>query len=125
MLPSPALPDLAATFDAAFSVVQDIRSIKPFDPVVLVVPRGETGRALARRMATSGKPWLNVRVETPDGLFRRLVEPVLIGKGIPFLREDEAERKAVAKKYDGQLKIYEEGLRQAGSRVKEKLLLGG
>lgn len=86
----PAFLDFAATVDAALERARKIQKEHPFAPVAVLCPGGEAARTVARRMAASGKPWLNVRVETLPGLLRRLAEPSLAELGRGLLSEEEA-----------------------------------
>lgn len=86
----PAALDLAATIDAALRRAREIQARHPFAAVAILAPGGEAARAVARRMATSGEPWLNVRVETVPGHIDRLAEAPLADEGRAPFPDDEA-----------------------------------
>lgn len=63
---------------------------RPLEEKVLLAPSLAVGHQLAERLARSGTPWINLRVETPRTLAHALVGPELAREGRRLLSRAQA-----------------------------------
>ncbi|MGE5278017.1 MAG: PD-(D/E)XK nuclease family protein [Acidobacteriota bacterium] len=92
LLPFDAEPEATTTSPDSLLVEELARVCRerPLEEKILVAPSLAVGRQLVERVARSGTPWINLRVETPRTLAHSLVGAELARQGCGLLSRAQA-----------------------------------
>lgn len=77
------MPDamsISATIDDIVRTVNDLKKISTIHPVTIISPNAPMSKSINRRLLISGKPLLNVRIETFYQHVRRITEGARLGQ---------------------------------------------
>ena len=86
----PEAISISATIDHIVRIVDRLKKANPVHPVTIISPNASMTKSINRRLLISGKPLLNVRIETFYQHVRRITERDRLNRGLLELDTEQA-----------------------------------